>query len=224
VPIRDSDIAGTLRIERRTVIRWRAHLSDAGYITARRTPYGHVYAIQKPKKWKDETGQKCPISAVRDVTQTVHLSGVEMSHTLPGDVTQTDKRCHIPGTNKEEVTREYKEREAHSPDFPPEMEKKIWDCYIAIIEPGPNYSLTIQRKRMLADRHAEMVARGQSPEKAANNLWKAICALSEDDYHMGRKKKYEGRFQNDFKDVFGTQEVFEKWCTIYQANEKAGRV
>jgi hypothetical protein len=77
---------------------------------------------------------------------------------------------------------------------------------------------------MLADRHAEMVARGQSPEKAANNLWKAICALSEDDYHMGRKKKYEGRFQNDFKDVFGTQEVFEKWCTIYQANEKAGRV
>ena len=92
VPIRDSDVGDSLGSSRRTVIRWREVLLRHGYIAARRTPYGYVYAIAKPKKWSGK-----PNSSKTDVTQTVHLSST--------DVTQTDKRCDIPCTNKEEEQR-----------------------------------------------------------------------------------------------------------------------
>ena len=66
MPIRDSVIAGALGSSRRTVIRWRGVLKRGDYITALRTPFGHVYAITKPKKWKETTKG--------DVTQPVHNS------------------------------------------------------------------------------------------------------------------------------------------------------
>ena len=70
-PIRDRDIAEALGMSTKTIARWREVLLAEGYITARRTPYGFVYAVSKPKKWQKEIEQKCPIS---DQTQTVERS------------------------------------------------------------------------------------------------------------------------------------------------------
>jgi len=115
------------------------------------------------------------------------------------------------------------ETENPLPFLDPEMEEKVWGYYIENVKPESTYSFTPSRKKMLSQRYREMISAGKNHREAFIHLREAIFALSEDDYHMGRKKKYEGRFQNDFKDVFGTQEVFEKWCSTYQANEKAGR-
>jgi hypothetical protein len=98
VPIRDSDISGTIGSSRRTVIRWRGILLGHGYITARRTPYGYSYAIAKPKKWAQKTET--------DVTRTAHLSTDGDVRVTPRDVTRSVERCDIPCTNKEEIQRE----------------------------------------------------------------------------------------------------------------------
>jgi hypothetical protein len=135
-----------------------------------------VYAVSKPKKWQKEIRQECLLS---DQTQSVERSDTN------GE--RSDKVVR----NKEE-REEIQEREKHSPDFLPEMEKWIWDYYVERVNPGPNYSLTIERRQMLAARHAEMIAKGQTPKKAANNLARAITAFAKDDYHMGRKKGFEG--------------------------------
>ena|ERR1035438_7495191 len=116
-----------------------------------------------------------------------------------------------------------REQEKPLPVLDSEMEAKLWDYYIEHVKPESTYSFTPSRKEMLARRYREMISAGPTPREAVIHVGEAILALSEDDYHMGRKKKYEGRFQNDFEDIFGTQEVFEKWCSTYQTNEKAGR-
>jgi hypothetical protein len=220
MPIRDKDIASTLGSSRRTIIRWREILGRHGYITARRTPYGHVYAIAKPKKWKKES----PGSSETDVTKMAHLSEGNNSR----DVQVPVKRCAGSCTNKEDITREYKRERRQETSalafLDPEMEKRIWGAYLSEVKPESNYSLTPSRKEMLAARYREQIADGQTPLEAATNLAAAIFAISADDYHMGRKKGYEGRFRNEFEDIFGTREVFEKWCSTYQASEKAARV
>jgi hypothetical protein len=105
-PIRDKDIAGAIGCSRQTVIRWRDILVCAGYITAKRTPYGFVYAIPKPKKWQ----QNSPPSPARDVTQTGHLSQGNNSR----DVRPLDQRCTADRTNKEDVTRDYSRSSTNS--------------------------------------------------------------------------------------------------------------
>jgi hypothetical protein len=224
VPIRDSDVAGSLGCSRRTVIRWREVLLRHGYITATRTPYGYVYRITKPKKW----GEKTPDSPETDVTQTAHLSPkTDVTQTVrPSlrDVQDPVKRCAGTCTNKEEMSGDVKREKGESLSvLDSEMEQNVWGYYIENVKPESTYSFTPSRKEMLALRYREMISSGKTRREAFTHLGEAIFALSEDDYHMGRKKKYEGRFQNDFKDIFGTQEVFEKWCSTYQANEKAGR-
>lgn len=115
---------------------------------------------------------------------------------------------------------ETKERDIElAPTFPLEMEKKIWDFYLESVQPGPNYLLTIERKRMLATRHAEMVAAGKTPKKAAEHMGEAIYAFSQDDYFMGCKKGYEGAGRKGFEEIFGTQEIFEDWCSRYYSKE-----
>ena len=89
VPLHDEDIAGTFGCERKTVSRWRKILIRGGYIMATRAPYGYIYAVTKPKKWK--------VPTKTDVTQTAHLSPSEMSQEQPRDVTQTAPRCDITG-------------------------------------------------------------------------------------------------------------------------------
>ena len=93
-PIRDKDIASAIGCSRQTVIRWRDVLVCAGYITAKRTPYGFVYTIPKPKKWQ----QSSPVAPARDVTQTGHLSQGNNSR----DVRPLDQRCTADRTNKED--------------------------------------------------------------------------------------------------------------------------
>ena len=95
------------------------------------------------------------------------------------------------------------------------MEKKIWDYYIEHVNPGPNYSLTIERSKMLAARFAEMVGSGKNQERALVHMAEAVCAFSDDDYHMGRKKGYEGAGRKGIEEIFRTQDVFENWCSRY---------
>ncbi len=97
------------------------------------------------------------------------------------------------------------------------MEKWIWDYYVELVNPGLNYSLTIERSKMLAARHAEMIAKGQTPKRAVNNLVRAITAFANDDYHMGRKKGFEGPGRKGFEEIYRTQEVFEDWCAKYHS-------
>jgi hypothetical protein len=79
MPIRDSVVTGSLGSSRRTVIRWREVLERGDYITARRTSFGHVYAITKPKKWKKATAS--------DVTQPAHHS--DSGFTIPSGIEKT---------------------------------------------------------------------------------------------------------------------------------------
>jgi hypothetical protein len=60
-PIRDRDIAEALRMSTKTIARCREVLLTEGYVTARRTPYGFVYAVSKPKKWQKEIRQEYPL-------------------------------------------------------------------------------------------------------------------------------------------------------------------
>ncbi len=50
-PISDGDVAGAFGCSEKTVSRWRRKLQRGGYITTRRTSFGYVYSISKPKKW-----------------------------------------------------------------------------------------------------------------------------------------------------------------------------
>jgi hypothetical protein len=166
-PIRDRDIAEALRMSTKTIARWREVLLTEGYVTARRTPYGFVYAVSKPKRW-----------AERDQTR---MSTLRSDTIGKRDQTQTARdRTTLSETKKRE--KGYK-RETHSPDFSPEMEKWIWDYYV------------------------EMIAKGQAPKQAANNLPRAITAFANDDYHMGRKKGYEGAGRKGLEEIFETQDA-----------------
>ena len=148
------------------------------------------------------------------------LSGTEKG--IPGDSISGERASletqnSIPGDARD--SKETEERETAkelTPDFLSEMERKIWGYYIELVNPGPNYSLTIKRKRMLSDRYAEMIAKGQTPKEAIVHLGEAVNAFSEDDYHMGRKKGYEGAGRKGFEQIFGTQELFEDWCSKYK--------
>ena len=108
MPIRDSDIAGTLKLSVRTISRMRSRLRRRDYITARRTPFGYVYAIPKPKKWqqKEAEGSDKNVQSVpkSDVTQPTDHSESDR----PSDRTQSVGGSDTTCRNKEEVTRDYK--------------------------------------------------------------------------------------------------------------------
>jgi hypothetical protein len=88
-PISDGDVAGSLGCSEKTVSRWRRKLTRGGYITVRRTSFGYVYSITKPKKWGED-----------DRTETAdHCS--DTNRALIGqkwvadrtDLSETKKRC-----------------------------------------------------------------------------------------------------------------------------------
>ena len=128
---------------------------------------------------------------------------------------ETRKGVRVDARDSKE-TEERETAKELTPDFLSEMERKIWGYYIELVNPGPNYSLTIKRKRMLSDRYAEMIAKGQTQKEAIVHLGEAVNAFSEDDYHMGHKKGYEGAGRKGFEQIFGTQELFEDWCSKYK--------
>ncbi len=87
-PISDGDVAAALGCSEKTVSRWRRKLARGGYIAARRTSFGYVYSITKPKKWagpdRTETADHC----LRD--------GLMIGQNCPADrtdVSETKKRC-----------------------------------------------------------------------------------------------------------------------------------
>ncbi len=136
-PIRDSVIASALGCSRRTVIRWRGTLAHGGYITARRTPYGYVYCIKKPKKWRSNI-------AKTDVTPTAHLSEGNNST----DVQVAAERCAGTCTNKEEVTRDYKSSSSAAADSQIQMEKElkaVWNYYLDAFDKEETLSPSLKR-------------------------------------------------------------------------------
>ncbi len=216
-PIRDSDIAAALRVSSKTVSRWREALLSEGYISARRTPYGFVYAVSKPKKWQKEIGQECPLS---DQTQTVERSdtnGERSDKVVRNKEEREETEEREDRENREDKQEREKGREAHAPRYPPQVEKAIqyiWSNYLYLIEPGDCYSLTPNRKRMIATRLREIEAQNISRENAVNTrIVPAIKAFAEDDYFMGRKRGYEGPGRKGIEEIFKTQEIFENWCS-----------
>lgn len=47
----------------------------------------------------------------------------------------------------------------------------------------------------------------------------AIFAFSQDDYFMGRNKGYQGVGRKGIEEIFGTQVIFEDWCSKYHSKE-----
>jgi hypothetical protein len=136
-------------------------------------------------------------------------------------VTLDAKKGDSPVTRDSIRQKRETKKGALAPDFS-EMEviHRVWNAYISQIEPGPNYSFTIERRKMLAARYAEMIAHGKTGEKVLRGMVEAICAFRDDDYFMGRKKGYEGAGRKGIEEIFRTQEVFEDWCAKYYATEK----
>jgi hypothetical protein len=200
-----------------TTIAEESGLADrqsAQRVVRRLEKKGVVYAVgskrggrNNPTRYQFDSKKSIPpdaVSKAKCIPEESESASLETLKSIPPDARDSIRQ-------KRET-----EQSALTPDFPPEMEKKIWDCYIEAIRPGQNYSLTIERRKMLAARHAEMVVKGQSPKQAANNLWRAIFAFYQDDYHMGRKKGYEGAGRKGIEEIFGTQDRFENWCAKYE--------
>jgi hypothetical protein len=72
---------------------------------------------------------------------------------------------------------------------------------------------------MLATRYAEMVAAGKTRKQAGGYFLEAIFAFSQDDYFMGRNKGYQGVGRKGIEEIFGTQVIFEDWCSKYHSKE-----
>lgn len=203
VPIRDADISGTIGSSRRTIIRWRDTLLLHGYVTARRTPYGHVYAIAKPKKWSQKTGT--------DVTQPAHLSKGGDVPFPPTDVTETVKRCDTTCTNKEEMSRETSSSssETAAAAF---SEKQMAEC----IEMVSNYYLKAfdteriispSEKQMASARLAEIlpcvVKEHLNPRSLAGYM---ACAI--DVAHHIVKIQPQKKYFAQWYAIFGKQKTF----------------
>jgi len=90
MPIRDSDVAATLRYTRRTICIWRNRLQSHGYIRTKRTPHGYVIEVTKSKKWSGKNSS--------------HHSN-EAGNLFPSDVQVDSQRCtklaHVDQTVQE---------------------------------------------------------------------------------------------------------------------------
>ena len=62
-----------------------------------------------------------------------------------------------------------------------------------------------------------MIAAGKTQKAAAVHLAEAVDAFSQDAYHMGTKKGYEGAGRKGFEEIFQTRDVFENWCATYNS-------
>ena len=115
-PIRDSEIAGAYGVSERTIGRMRKRLIQNGYVTGRRTPYGYVYAIRKPKKWQEKPSERSD-------------KGVQSLKVSDGrDRTQTVGRSDTCVRNKEDLTRPYSRSSTETPAAAvsqKQMEKQI---------------------------------------------------------------------------------------------------
>jgi hypothetical protein len=92
MPLNDSDVATVLGVKRRTVRRWREHLTETGYLRTKRTPIGYIVEVANSKKGL--------LKAESDVTPKAHPSGSDVTqnaHQSPSDVTKSDNRCHQNG-------------------------------------------------------------------------------------------------------------------------------
>jgi hypothetical protein len=93
------------------------------------------------------------------------------------------------------------------------LKTNVWDYYVELVEPGPYCFATMKRKKMLDARFREAMDSGATPQDAATHMREAIHAFSADDYFMGRKNKKVCR--KAIEEIFGTQEVFQDWCSKY---------
>jgi hypothetical protein len=208
-PIRDGEIAETCGNSNKTISRWREVLLSGDYISARRTPYGYVYGISKPKKWQKEIGQKCPVSTA------------ERSDTDGERSDKNETRSDIYVRNKEERQENTGESEgAFAQDNPGDGKaiQFVWEHYTKTVQPGEGYTLTPHRKAMISDRLREVMEEGLKRADAVNvRLIPALEEFANDDYHQGRKKGFEHVCLKGIEYVFGTREKFEDWLMRHNA-------
>jgi Helix-turn-helix domain len=197
-----------------TTIALESGLADrqsAQRVVRRLERKGIVFAVS-PKKGGRNNPTRYQFASKKSIPPDA-VSSVKCIPGGPESASLDTLKCIPPDARDR---RETEERDsALALDLPSEMEEKIWRYYLQCVKPGNNYSLTISRKRMLADRYREMIAKGQSPEESSLHLAEAVAAFSEDDFHMGRKKGYEGAGRKGLEQIFRTQDVFEDWCAKY---------
>jgi hypothetical protein len=135
MPIRDSDAASALGREVKTIRRWRAHLTKAGYIDTKRTPVGYSIKVRKSKKWvknqnkgadinvqsPEQSGQKCPISSESERTNL----GVE--RTFLG-VECPKRELHIDSTETLQGQDNKREKENRSPSLSDSSGQELTDA------------------------------------------------------------------------------------------------
>ena len=202
MPIRDKDIAGTLGCSSRTIIRWREVLVRHSYITTRRTPYGCVYAIAKPKKWT----QKSPVSPEADVTEMSVSPMTELSVSCPGDMTRSVERYDTTCINKEDVTRDYKNNKSVVVDSLSEMEEEsiqqVWDHFCCLTGQDPDSFSTKQRANGAARLKDALGMREGDLGEAVELMTGAIETVK-----AWPKRKGPVRWEA----LFGDTATFEKW-------------
>ena len=195
-PILDEDVAGTLGCCDKTVARWRGKLVLGGYITTRRTPYGYVYAITKPKKWKEKTPE-------RSDSSVLSLPG-EIGHICPPD------RTHLSETKKRYsvVTVEAVEKTATTAVSQDQMESellKVWGYYLEAFDKEETFSPSA--KRTGAAILSRLHKLGQ-PEPVSQ-LTAAIYVA----HHLVKTQPKKAFFANWFA-------IFGKWNTFASLREQ----
>jgi hypothetical protein len=85
-----------------------------------------------------------------------------------------------------------------------------------VMHPTPAYTLTDEKRLQISSRLEEMI-RDESikPELAIKRCTRAIDTVFVDDYSMGRKEGYIGRYQNRVEHIFGTREKFQGWLHVW---------
>jgi hypothetical protein len=115
-PVSDGNVAESLGCSEKTVSRWRRKLLRGSYITAKRTPYGYVYAIAKPKKWdKADRTETADHSHGRSDTNSVSIDRTETAdhspHKSERNRTEVSARSDRSVRNKEEMSRGVRDTE-----------------------------------------------------------------------------------------------------------------
>ena len=201
-PIRDSDIAAAFGVSIRTVRRMRDRLFQFGYVTARRTPYGYVYAITKPKKWKDKTGERSDKSVL------------SLTSSEGRDRTQTVGRSDRCVRNKEDVTGPYSSSSTKTPTAAVSQEQMgkeletVWNYYLEAFDKQEILSPSAREKGMAV--LSELHTLGHSCDVCVTTMQ---CAIDVAHHLVTTQQKKKAFFSNWFA-------IFGKWNTFVSLHQQ----
>jgi hypothetical protein len=197
VPISDADIAGTFGCSGKTISRWREKLVRAGYIAARRTSYGYVYGIHRPKKWAPTLTDRTDVSD--------HPSLTDRTET-PTDRTDVSTRSDSSVRNKEEVSRETSSSSSDAAISANQMEGELntaWEHYLNVFDEDETISPSAKQMGIvvltkLREKHPAI-----SSQQCVDAMTSAI-----DRAHKLVKTKPEKAFSAKWHAIFSKFETF----------------